>query len=115
MDKKKNLSDKELLALGKPTPKVKKKILFKQYTSKYINLGLANRDSKTIRKELSAIAKRGAYMIMRSILKDCRLPTKLKDHESPFITVIIHAGIVEKIGDKTTFVYPADGGRLEEV
>ena len=115
MDKKKNLTDKELLALGKPTPKVKKRILFKQYTSKYINLGLAKRDNKTIRKELSAIAKRGAYMVMKSILKDSRLPHKLKEYESPFITVIIHAGIVETKDDKTVFVYPADGGRLEEV
>jgi len=117
VDKKKNYSKKELLAMGKPTPKLKKKVLFKDYCSKYCNLGMANRDSKTMRKELPAIAKRGAYMIMKSMLKDTRFPGNLKDFQKPFISIVIHAGIMEEIDGKRIFIYPSSlaGGGLEEV
>ena len=108
----KDLTDKELLAMGK---KVKKRVLFKDYVGTYCNLGLQNRDMKTIRKELPAIAKRGAGMIMKAILKKTVI-RKLPKSKQGFISVVVYAGIVDDLGDKMTFLYPnpTDEYRLEE-
>lgn len=121
MSKDKNdLTDKEILAMGKKNKPVKKRVLFKEYAVKYINLGMANRDSKTMRKELPAIAKRGAGMVMDSILKVTKMPGKLPEHQEPLITIIIYAGIWDKklsdIGEKA-IIYPSEmeDYRLEEV
>lgn len=110
----KDLTDKELLAMGK---KVKKRVLFKDYVGTYCNLGLQNRDMKTIRKELPAIAKRGAGMIMKNILKKTKMP-KLPKHQRGFISIVIYAGFVDTLDGETKFVYPAQGAdnfRIEEV
>lgn len=112
-----DLTDKQIIAMGKKTKPVKKRILFKEYAVTYINLGLASRDNKTMKKELPAIAKRGADLIMKSILKKTRMPTKLPEHEKPFITIIIYAGIMSNIDEVESFVYPPNSPtiRLEEV
>jgi len=116
MTKSKDLTDKEILAIGKKNPRVKRRTLFKEYAVAYCNLGMANRDSKTMRKELPAIAKRGAEMVMKHILNQTRMPGKLKDYEKPFITIMIYSGIMKEIGDKKEFIYPSasDGYGLEE-
>jgi len=110
----KDLTDKELLAMGKKTPKVKKRVLFKDYCGTYMNLGMANRDSKTIKKELTAIAKRGTVLIMKDILKKTVMPKKFPEYQQPLITVIIYAGIMD---DTKGVIYPepTDEYRLEEV
>jgi len=103
----KDLTDKELLAMGKKTPKVKKRTLFKDYAVKYINLKVTSKDSKLMKKELPAIAKRGAELVMKSILKSTTLPKKLPDHECPFLTVIIYAGIEDSLGGQYRYIYPS--------
>ena len=113
---KKDLTDKELLAMGKKVT-VKKRVLFKDYAVTYINLGLAHRDNKTMRKELRAVAKRGADLVMKSILKKTVMPrVKFPEHQQPFITVIIYAGVKDDSGE-TTYTYPnaLNHYRLEEV
>ncbi|PKP62219.1 hypothetical protein CVT91_00075 [Candidatus Atribacteria bacterium HGW-Atribacteria-1] len=110
----KDLTDKQILAMAvKP---VQKRILFKEYAVSYCNLGLANRDSKTMRKELPAIAKRGAELVMEHILKKTKIPEDLPYHQHPFISVIIYAGVMDDLGEKT-FIYPlpTEDFRLEEV
>ena len=121
MAKNKNdLSDKELLAMGKKVKPVRKRVLFKEYAVSFCNLGMANRDAKTMKKELPAIAKRGADMVMKHILKKPRMPGKFPKHQQPLITVIIYAGIYDKklsdIGEKA-IIYPSamDDYKLEEV
>ena len=113
----KDLTDKELLAMGKKNKPVKKRILFKEYAVKFINLGLANRDNKMMKKELPAIAKRGAKLVMKAILKDTNMPRKkFPKHQQPFITVIIYAGIKDDLDGITTFIYPnALNRHIEEV
>jgi len=109
----KDLTDKEILAMAK---KEKKRVLFKDYVGTYCNLGLQNRDAKTIRKELPAIAKRGAGMIMKKILKETRI-LKLPKHQQGFISIVIYAGILDELDGKRTFIYPnpVDDYRIEEV
>lgn len=117
---KKDLTDKQLIAMGKKVKPVRKRTLFKEYAVKFVNLGLAGRDSKTMRKELPAIAKRGAGMVMESILEATRMPGKIPEHQEPLITIIIYAGLWDKklseIGEKA-IIYPSamDDYRLEEV
>ena len=121
MSKNKNdLTDKQLLAMGKKDKPIKKRTLFKEYAVKYINLGMSGKDSKAMRKELPAIAKRGAGMVMDSILEVTKMPGKLPKHQEPLITIIIYAGIwdekLSNIGEKA-IIYPSEmeGYRLEEV
>jgi len=102
-----DLTDKQILAMGKKTRKKKKKVLFSEYAVKFINLGLNGRDNKTMSRELPAIAKRGAKMVIDSILRDTTMPKKLDKHQQPFITVIIYAGIKDTLGGKTRFIYPS--------
>ena len=64
MFKTNDLTDKELLSMAVKTPKVVKRVLFKEYAGTYCNLGLANRDAHTMKQELVHIAKRGAEMVM---------------------------------------------------
>jgi len=111
---KEDLTDKQLLAMGRKDVKPKKPILFKDYAVKYINLGLANRDNKTMKKELPAIAKRGAKLVMDSILKATQMPKKFPKHQQPLITVMIYAGVMDELDGKKTVIYPSDG-RIEEV
>ena len=117
MDKNKNLTDKELLAMGKKAPPAKKRTLFKEYAVTFVNLGLTSKDSKMMRKELPAIAKRGAGLVMENILLKTKMPTKLPEYQQPFITIIIYAGIVDKVGGKETFIYPSEPAdmHIEEV
>ena len=108
-----DLTDKELLAMGKKSKP--KRVLFKDYVGTYCNLGLQNRDMKTIRKELPAIAKRASGLVMKSILKKTRMP-KLPKSKQGFITVIIYAGIAEKLDGREVFIYPnpTEDFKLEE-
>ena len=118
MKDKADLTDKQLLAMGRRAPKKIKRTLFKQYAGTYVNLGLTTRDSKTIRKELPAIAKRGAELIAKDILRKTQMPTRLAKNQQPFITVLVYPGIVktDKNG-KETFVYPemTEEYKIEEV
>ena len=115
----KDLTDTEILAMAKKTPKVIKRVLFKEYAVTYVNLGLTTRDAKTMKKELPAIAKRGAELVMDDIFRKTQMPTtKFKKHQQPIITIIIYAGIMEEVGGHTNVLYPDSMGtdyRLEEV
>ena len=117
MSKTNDLTDKQILAMARKTPKVKKRVLFKEYAVTYVNLGLENRDAKMMKKELPAIAKRGAELVMNDILRKTTMPGKLKSHQQPLITIIIYAGIMEEVDGHTNVLYPdplEDYG-LEEV
>lgn len=111
------MTDKQLIAMGKEEKPIRKRVLFKEYAVSYCNLGMANRDSKTMRKELPAIAKRASHWVMKHILKKTRMPGKFPEHQQPFITVIIYAGIAEEIDGRKTFTYPSPTAdyKLEEV
>lgn len=116
MDRSKDLTDKELLAMGKKS-KVIKRILFKDYTATFINLGLTSKDSKMMKKELPAIVKRGAELVIKDMLDKTKMPTDLPKHQQPFVTIVIYAGVVDRLDGKETFIYPnaTDDSRLEEV
>ena len=109
---KKDYTDKELLAMGK---KVKKRVLFKDYVGTYCNLGLQNRDMKTIRKELPAIAKRASELVIRAIIRKTRMPTRFSKNEKPFITIIIYAGIADETNKAFIYPNPTEDFKLEEV
>ena len=113
----KDLTDKEILALGVKTPKIKKRVLFKEYTGTYINLGLTHKDAHTIKQELPAVAKRGAELIIKDILRKTQMPKKFREGQRPFITLIIYAGIAETIDGNEIFTYPSatEDYKLEEV
>ena len=118
MTKTNDLTDKQILAMAKKTPKVKKRVLFREYAVTYINLGLDNRDAKTMKKDLPGIANRGAELVMNDILRKTQMPTgKFKEHQQPIITIIIYAGILEEVGGHINVLYPSqtEDYRLEEV
>jgi len=111
---KKDLTDKELLAMGKKPPRVKKRVLFKEYCGTYMNLGMASRDNKTMKKELTAIAKRATVLIMKDILKKTVMPKKFPEQQQPLITVIIYAGVMDNT-EGIIYPTPSDEYKLEEV
>ena len=113
----KDLTDKEILALGVKTPKIKKRVLFKEYTGTYINLGLTHKDAHTMKQELVAVAKRGAELIMQDILRKTKMPTKLPKHQQPMITIIIYPGVADTLEGRELFIYPSamEDYKLEEV
>ena len=117
MKDKADLTDKQLLAMGRRAPKKIKRTLFKQYAGTYVNLGLENRDAKTMKQELPAVAKRGVELIMKDILRKTQMPTRLAKHQKPFITIIVYPGIVDTKGGKEVYVYPSQEAeyKIEEV
>jgi len=114
MFKTNDLTDKQILAMAKKTPKVVKRVLFKDYCGTYINLGLTTKDAKTMKKELPAIAKRASELVIKDILRKTQMP-KLPDHLKPFLTLIIYAGVVDE--SSGIFRYPdsTEEYKLEEV
>ena len=110
----KDLTDKEILALGVKTPKIKKRVLFKDYTGTYINLGLTSEDSKLQKKELVAVAKRASELVIKDILRKTQMP-KLPHYLKLFLTLIIYAGVADE--SSGIFCYPdsTEEYKLEEV
>jgi len=117
MTKSNDLTDKEILAMAKKTPKKVKRVLFKDYCGTYINLGLEHKDAHTIKQELPAVAKRGVELIVKDILRKTQMPTKWVEGQKPFITVIIYPGIVDSRDGEDEFFYPSvtQDYRIEEV
>jgi len=118
MSKANDLTDKQILAMGvKKNPKIKKRTLFKDYCGTYVNLGLTHKDAKTMKKELPAVAKRGVELIVKDILRKTQMPTKWVEHQKPFISIVVYAGLVDELDGQTTFIYPIQGRdyKIEEV
>lgn len=107
--------DKEIFKLARKPKLIKKRRLFLDYCTKFINLGLENKgNDKKARKELEAIAARGARMVIRSQLRDSNIPKKMDGQ--PFITIVIYTGTHKNLFGKEVFTYPDPlGRRIEEV
>lgn len=107
--------DKEIFKLARKPKSIKKRRLFLDYCTKFINLGVENKgNGKKARRELEAIAARGARMVIRSQLKDSNIPKNMDGQ--PFITIVIYAGTWKKVSGKEEFTYPDPlDRRIEEI